>query len=300
MGKDNFFKGRPEQIEIDEYRSSLIRSSLARPENNFYHWLLSTNWQRFIFFVILVYLGANLIFASSYLLCGDGAIKNARAGSLVDSFFFSVQTMATIGYGTMTPVGPLPNTIVTFEAFFGVVYSALTTGLAFARFTRPTAGVRFTRMAVVAIHNGVKTLKFRVANERRSHIIEAQVRLWLITESVSDEGDRYRQSIELNLQRPEIPVFSLTWTLMHALDDMSPLKNLLNSKSANLENWHLLATFTGYHESLANQVYARHVYLPKQIQQDANFVDIVTVLPDGQQIIDFANFEKWSPLIVRG
>ena len=208
--------------------------------------------------------------------------------------------MATIGYGTMTPVGPLPNTIVTFEAFFGVVYSALTTGLAFARFTRPTAGVRFTRMAVVAIHNGVKTLKFRVANERRSHIIEAQVRLWLITESVSDEGDRYRQSIELNLQRPEIPVFSLTWTLMHALDDMSPLKNLLNSKSANLENWHLLATFTGYHESLANQVYARHVYLPKQIQQDANFVDIVTVLPDGQQIIDFANFEKWSPLIVRG
>lgn len=302
MGKDNFFSGRPEQIQVEEYRSSLIRSAIARPENNFYHWLLSTSWLKFLLLVVLTYVFANLLFAAAYLVCGEGAITNAEPGSLLDAFFFSIQTMATIGYGRMTPVGHWPNLIVAFEAFFGIVYSALTTGLAFARFTRPTAGVRFTKMAVVGLHNGVPTLKFRVANERKSHIVEAQVRLWLIAESNTSEGERFRQSVELKLHRAESPVFSLTWTLMHSVDDESPLKAFFDAllEDSGKTNWHLLVTFTGYHESLANQVYARHVYLPKQIQHDANFVDIVSVLPDGRHVIDFANFEKWTPSIVRG
>ena len=241
----------------------------------------------------MVYLGTNLLFAFAYLWCGDGAITNAQPGSLLDVFFFSVQTMATIGYGRMTPVGHWPNGIVTFEAFFGIVYSALTTGLAFARFTRPTAGVRFSKVAIVGNHDGIKTLKFRVLNERSSHIVEAQLRLWLIAESMTVEGERYRRSVELPLHRAESPVFSLTWTAMHSLDESSPLAECL-AQSSN-QQWHLLITFTGYHESLANQVYARHVYVPKDIQQNATFMDIVTVLPDGGRVIELANFEKWIP-----
>ena len=244
--------------------------------------------------VVFVYLGTNLIFAFAYIACGDGAITNARPGSLLDVFFFSVQTMATIGYGRMTPVGSWPNAIVTFEAFFGIVYSALTTGLAFARFTRPTAGIRFSKVAVVGNHDGIKTLKFRVANDRSSHIVEAQLRLWLIAESMTSEGERYRRSVELQLHRSESPVFSLTWTAMHSVDEASPLKDFLGKAELN-GHWHLLITFTGYHESLANQVYARHVYLPRDVQQNATFVDIVTVSPDGGRIIDLANFEKWVP-----
>ncbi len=284
---------RPERINLDEYRASLTRSSLARPENDFYHWLLGTSWTSFLLLVIAVYLGANLLFAIAYLACGDGAITNAEPGALLDVFFFSVQTMATIGYGRMTPVGHWPNGIVTFEAFFGIVYSALTTGLAFARFTRPTAGVRFSKVAVVGSHNGVATLKFRVLNERSSHIVEAQLRLWLIAESLTAEGERYRRSIELPLHRAESPVFSLTWTAMHSLDETSALTECLAQKGN--QQWHLLITFTGYHESLANQVYARHVYVPRDVQRDAMFVDIVTVLPDGGRVIDLANFEKWVP-----
>ena len=288
------FNGRPARINLDEYRATLSRSELARPENNFYHWLLGASWTSFLLLVIFVYLATNLLFAIAYIACGDGAITNTKPGSLLDVFFFSVQTMATIGYGQMTPVGSWPNAIVTFEAFFGIVYSALTTGLAFARFTRPTAGVRFSKVAVVGSHDGVQTFKFRVANDRSSHIVEAQLRLWLIAESTTKEGESYRRSVELPLHRSESPVFSLTWTAMHSVDETSPLKEYLGKRAIERQ-WHLLITFTGYHESLANQVYARHVYLPQDVQQNATFVDIVTVLPDGDRVIDLTNFDKWVP-----
>ena len=298
MAKDKF-SGTPELIQIEEYRSNLMVTELVRPENNFYHWLLSTSWTQFMTLVIFVYLSANLLFAVGYLLCGEGAITHAEPGSLIDAFFFSVQTMATIGYGRMTPVGYGPNAIVTFEAFFGIVYSALTTGLAFARFTRPTAGVRFSKVAVVGMHDGVKTLKFRVANERKSHIVEAQMRLWLVSETMTAEGERYRQSVELALERSESPVFSLTWTLMHSIDEHSALAHFLHAvdNPEIADRWHLLVTFTGYHENLANQVYARHIYLPKNVQQDATFVDTVKVLSNGKRVIDLTNFEKWIPSI---
>ena len=291
-----FLNRRPARIDLDEYRATLTRSEMARPENNFYHWLLGTSWYSFMLLVIMVYLGANLLFAFAYLACGDGAITHAQPGSLVDVFFFSVQTMATIGYGRMTPVGNWPNAIVTFEAFFGIVYSALTTGLAFARFTRPTAGVRFSKVAVIGKHNGIKTLKFRVANDRSSHIVEAQLRLWLIAESMTSEGERYRRSVELPLHRSESPVFSLTWMAMHSIDETSALNEYLGNAALE-RHWHLLITFTGYHESLANQVYARHVYLPKDLQQNAAFIDIVTDSSDGGRIIDLSNFEKWTPIV---
>ena len=289
-----FFNHRPVRINLDEYRATLSRSEMARPENDFYHWLLGTTWLKFLLLVILVYLGTNLLFALAYLACGPGAISNTNPNSLIEVFFFSVQTMATIGYGRMTPIGTWPNAIVTFEAFFGIVYSALTTGLAFARFTRPTAGVRFSKVAVVGNHDGVKTFKFRVANDRSSHIVEAQLRLWLIAESMTSEGERYRRSVELQLHRSESPVFSLTWTAMHSVDENSALLEYLG-KAAIERQWHLLITFTGYHESLANQVYARHVYLPRDVQQNASFVDIVSVLPDGGRVIDLTNFDKWIP-----
>ena len=292
---DEFHFGhRNERINLEEYRATLTRSALARPENNFYHWLLGTTWTRFLLLVVFVYLGTNFLFALAYLGCGAGAITNTEPNSLADLFFFSAQTMSTIGYGQMTPVGHWPNSIVTFEAFFGIVYSALTTGLAFARFTRPTAGVRFSKVAVIGKHNGVKSFKFRVVNDRSSHIVEAQLRLWLISENMTSEGERYHRSIELPLRRSESPVFSITWTVMHSLDESSPLLERLNEGSAN-EQWHLLVTFTGYHESLANQVYARHVYLPHDVQQNSTFVDIVTVSPNGERVIDLTNFEKWAP-----
>jgi inward rectifier potassium channel len=149
------------------------------------------------------------------------------------------------------------------------------------------------------MHDGVRTLKFRVANERKSHIVGAQMRLWLVSETMTAEGERYRQSVELVLERSESPVFSLTWTLMHRVDEHSPLSAFLNAldNPEIADRWHLLVTFTGYHENLANQVYARHIYLPDHVQQNATFVDTVKVLSNGKRVIDLTNFEKWIPSI---
>jgi inward rectifier potassium channel len=198
--------------------------------------------------------------------------------------------MATIGYGQMIPVGFLPNAIVSFEAFFGIVFSALTTGLAFARFTRPTAGVRFSKTALIGLHDGQKVLRFRLGNLRSSNIVEAQLSLWLILDRMNQEKDFYREIIQLPLDRNETPLFSFSWTAFHELNEKSPLIDIINNP--NQKNWHLLVTFTGYHESFANQVYARHVYLPSQIHHNANFMDLVKTTSDGSKKISMENFEK--------
>lgn len=172
-----FFSKKNLEVDLEKYRSELIKPTIPKFESNLYHWLLSTNWQTFFLLVVLVYLSTNFLFAIAYYACGPSSVSNARPNSLIDLFFFSVQTMATIGYGQMTPIGVLPNSIVSLEAFFGIVFSALTTGLAFARFTRPTAGIRFSKTALVGLHDGKKVLRFRLGNLRSSNIVEAQLSL---------------------------------------------------------------------------------------------------------------------------
>lgn len=290
MRENGLFKGKNQAIDLAKYRSDSIKPLQPKFESNLYHGLLSTSWAHFFVLVVTIYFFSNLVFASAYFLCGPGSVTNARFNHLTDLFFFSVQTMATIGYGQMTPVGLWPNAIVSFEAFFGIVFSALTTGLAFARFTRPTAGVKFSKMALIGLHNGEKVLRFRVANLRSSNIIEAQLNFWLMIDRVNKENDFYREVIQLPLDHSETPVFTLMWTALHHLNENSPLLKILNDPTE--KNWHLLVTFTGYHESFANQVYARHVYIPSHIHQNASFMDLVKTHQDGSKQILLDNFEK--------
>lgn len=289
VGK-RFFSKKHLEVDLEKYRSELIKPTIPKFESNLYHWLLSTNWQMFFLLVVVVYLSSNFLFAVAYYACGPGSVSNARPDSLIDLFFFSVQTMATIGYGQMTPIGTLPNSIVSLEAFFGIVFSALTTGLAFARFTRPTAGVRFSKTALVGLHDGKKVLRFRLGNLRSSNIVEAQLSLWLVIDRLNQEKEFYREIVELKLDRNETPLFSFSWTAFHQLSENSPLTEII--KNPDQKNWHLLVTFTGYHESFANQVYARHVYVPSQILHNANFVELLTTTSDGSKSISMENFEK--------
>jgi len=290
MSGNRFFSKEHLEIDLEKYHSELTSPSTPKFEGNLYHWLLSTKWQAFFISVVLVYLASNWVFALAYYFCGPGAVTNARPDSLFDLFFFSVQTMATIGYGQMIPVGFVPNSIVSFEAFFGIVFSALTTGLAFARFTRPTAGVRFSRVALVGIHDGKKVLRFRLGNLRSTNIVEAQLSLWLVLDRINQEKEFYREIVLLPLDRNETPLFSFSWTAFHPLNENSPLLDIINHPDQ--KKWHLLVTFTGYHESFANQVYARHVYLPSQIHHNANFMDLTRIAHDGSKRISMENFEK--------
>ena len=179
-----------------------------------YHYLLVLPWSAFIAGFFLVYFGLNLIFAALYLL-GDGAVANARPVVFADVFFFSVETLSTIGYGQMSPATFYGNALMTIEATTGVMPVAVAAGLMFARFSRPTARVVFSKVAVVGPFNGVPTLSLRLANERRNQILEAQVSLTLVRDEQTGEGHWIRRFYDLNLARQRSPIFAMTF---HASD----------------------------------------------------------------------------------
>ncbi len=176
-----------------------------------YHLLLTISWFGFITFIVFSYLATNALFALLYLAGGD-CIKDARPDSFLDKFFFSVQTLASIGYGDMYPTTLYANSIVTIEAMVGLMGIAILTGLAFARFSRPTARVLFSHVAVIVPEDGVPMLKFRTANQRRNQILEAQLRVYLMRDEISAGGQFMRRIYDLKLVRSQTPALrSVGW-----------------------------------------------------------------------------------------
>ena len=258
-----------------------------------YHALLTVPWPGFFAIISVLYLIANGLFAALYLACGD-VIENARPGSFVDAFFFSIQTMATIGYGKLIPIGPAANALVAIEALVGMLGMAVAAGLMFARITRPNAGVLFSSRVVVTSFDGRPTLMFRLANKRSAQIVEAEVDLVLVRNEINDEGMVFRRFHDLKLARSRSPVFSLTWTVIHAIDHYSPLYGE-TAETLSASTSEILVLLSGHHEGFAQTVHARHVYSPEEIVWGGNFVDVFTVLPDGRRALDLDRFHDVEP-----
>lgn len=259
-----------------------------------YHWLLTISWTQFLVVIAIVYVTANILFALAYLAGGDG-IENARSGSFFDAFFFSVQTMASIGYGAMYPRTTYANIIVTIEALAGLMGLAMGTGLMFARFSRPTARVLFSRVAVITSYNGLPTLMFRAANERHNQILEAQVKVTMLRDEVTSEGEAMRRFHDLKLVRSETSIFALTWTVMHVIDKSSPFYGMTPESLAQ-ENLELIVTLTGLDETVSQTINARHSFIAKEILWNMRFVDILSVMPDGSRCIDYSRFHDVVPM----
>jgi len=253
-----------------------------------YHLMLTMPWTWFFGVQAIGYLIFNAIFALLYL-AQPGSVANAKSGSFADAFFFSVQTMATIGYGVMAPATLYANIMVTVESLLGMVAFAVAAGLIFARFSRPTARVLFSRVAVVTPFNGVPTLMFRCANERRNQIFEAQVHVDFARQETSAEGLNLRRSYELELSRDRNPQFSLSWTVMHPIDAESPLygidPDLLAAQEASI-----VVTLTGTDESLSQTVFARASYRADEILWGRKFVDILSETEEGDTQVDYRRF----------
>ena len=235
-----------------------------------------------------------MIFAALYLL-GDGAVSNARPGVFADVFFFSVETLSTIGYGQMSPATFYGNALMTIEATTGVMLVAVAAGLMFARFSRPTARVVFSKVAVVGPFNGVPTLSLRLANERRNQILEAQVSLTLVRDEQTGEGDWIRRFYDLNLARQRSPIFAMTFTVMHPIDANSPLRNATPSSMA-AEGAEVVVTVTGIDETTSQTIHARTSYLAGEISWNRRFADVFTQTPDGRLAIDYRRFHDTTPL----
>lgn len=275
---------------FDVIRKGLLHSHWRDP----YHLIITLDWPRFIGLTVVSYVAINALFALLYLLQAD-SIKNARPGSFLDAFFFSVQTMATIGYGAMYPQTNYANLLVSLEALVGLMGVAMGTGVAFARFSRPTARVLFSRVAVIAPLNGIPTLMFRVANERRNQILEAQLGVSLLRNEITQEGEFMRRFYDLKLIRNQTRNFSLTWTAMHQIDESSPLYGETLESMTEAET-DIVVTLIGFDETVAQTLHARHYYLTDEILWNMRFVDIFSTKSDGRRVIDYSRFHDVTPV----
>lgn len=236
----------------------------------------------------------NGLFALAYLAGGD-CIANARPGSFKDAFYFSVQTMATIGYGAMYPRTDYANTIVAIEAFFGLWGVAMVTGLAFSRFSRPTARVIFSHIATIAPFNGVPTLMYRTGNQRFNQILEAQQRATLIRDEVTSEGEFMRRFYDLQLVRSQSPIFALSWTVMHVINESSPLYQV-TAKDLSECQAEIVITLTGIDDTVSQTIHARHSFVAAEIMWNMRFIDIISRTPDGGRVVDYTRFHDVKPV----
>jgi inward rectifier potassium channel len=235
-----------------------------------------------------VYLAINAIFGALYMVV-PGSITNARPDSFLDAFFFSVQTLSTVGFGDKAPHGLYADSMVTLEAFIGVINIAVTTGLVFARVSRPTARVLFSQVATVTRFNGVPTLMFRAANKRGNQVLEAQVAVNLARQVVTAEGHVMRAFFDLPVVRSRSPLFLLSWTVMHQIDEQSPLFGT-TSETLRADGAEIIVVLSGVDETFAQRIHSRHAYSADQIMWDRQFVDILSVTSDGQRSIDYRRF----------
>jgi len=267
----------------------VIALGLRRPWfGDLYHRILTVGWLTFLAVSLAFYLLINTLFALLYLL-QPGSINNAPAGGFIDAFFFSVETIATIGYGVMSPATIYANLVMTVESATGLLLVALTTGLVFARFSRPTARVLFSRVAVVGPHNGKRTLTVRIANQRQNQMLAAQVSMTLVRDERTSEGELRRRFYDLKLLRDSSPVFALSFSVMHEIEEDSPLRGGGPEVLAEF-NAELLVTASGIDETLVQRVNARTSYLPSEILWDHRFVDIMGWTEDGRRAIDYSRF----------
>ena len=271
-----------------------IVEMLEHPCSDLYHWLLVISWAKFLCLISLFYLLINILFAFAYITAGDG-IANAEPGSFSDAFFFSVQSMSTIGYGAMYPQTIYAQILVTVEVLVGLLLVAMGTGLMFARFANVKARVLFSNVAVVCPFHGLPTFMFRVANQRDNRIIEARIRMSLLKNEISPDGHNLRRFYDLKLLRSHSPSFRLSWQVMHPIDEDSPFFGETPASLAELDG-EILVTLTGLDETFSQTIHARHAYSCRDILWSMRFVDILYQTENGRYIVDYENFHNVIPL----
>ena len=255
-----------------------------------YHALLTMPIAAFIGVMGGAFLAVNLLFAALYHLDPHG-LSGARPGNFADDFFFSVQTLGTLGYGAIAPASLYCNLLVTVEIFVGLFQLAIATGLMFARVSRPTARIMFSDVAVITEFDGCPTLMFRAANRRRNRIVEAEVSVSLLTDDLTADGHRLRSFRDLPVTRARSPLFVLSWQVMHRIDAASPLFGE-TAQSLAAKFGEIVVVMRGLDETFSSTIHARASYLPDEIVWNRKLVDIFSRDDDGRRVIDFTHFHS--------
>jgi inward rectifier potassium channel len=253
-----------------------------------YHWLLTMSWTLFYSILALAYVVINLVFGCAYFLCGPGSLTGETAATaqeyFFESFFFSVQTLATIGYGSISPHGMTANVIVAVEALTGLLSVALATGLLFARFSRPTAKILFSRNAVIAPFREGTAFEFRIINERSNQLTEVAANV-VYSRMEMHNGKRTRKYHPLQLEREKVMFFPLHWTIVHPIDEHSPLHGVTAAEMAS-EEAEVMILLSAIDETFSQAVHTRSSYRFDEIIYGAKFADMFHTSANGKLSVD--------------
>lgn len=272
------------------HRKMVIHNSNLHPFRELYHLSLTTSWTRFFIASALVFVLLNVVFAVLYMFDTDG-LANISPTNLLGAFFFSVETLATVGYGDMHPTSVYVHTVATVEMFVGTFGTAMLTGLVFARFSKPRSRIMFADSPVISMLDGKPTLMIRTANARQNFIVGASAKLYVMLTQTTSEGQRFRRIYDLNLVRVDQPMFFIGWTVMHTIDESSPI---FGKTAADLKvsDALLVLNMQGLDESTAQLMQARQLYSHDAIKWQHNYVDITYSDADGTSHIDYSMFHE--------
>jgi inward rectifier potassium channel len=239
-----------------------------------YHYLLTISWPKFFGIIVAAYLGANAVFALIYVSLGDGALDGVHAkqiaGRFTEAFFFSVHTLATIGYGTIAPANLLANVVVTLETLIGLVGVAVMAGISFARFSRPVANIVFSRNAIIAPYRGGRAFMFRIINHRSNQLVDLEAKVLLSRRKRDGATTSDREFLNLPLERESVVFFPLAWTIVHPIDDASPLANWTGEELVECDA-EFLILLNGFDETFSQTVHTRSSYKAGEIVWGARF-----------------------------
>jgi len=284
--------GKAARVRIGAYafeKKGVSRFDLRDP----YHLAVALSWPQFLAALLALYLLVNVVFATLFWLI-PGSVANARPDRPLDDFFFSIETLATVGYGQMYPATLYGHVIASTEIACGLAFTAILTGLTFVRFSRPRAKLVFAANPVVAVHNGKPTLMVRIGNGRAAPLMDATAKLNVMLFETTAEGNVFRRVQELRLLRAHLPVFPLTWTLMHVLDERSPLYGYNESRAIERDVRTFL-TLEARDPTLATMVHDLHTYAPEDIRFGMRYADAVTLTEDGIPVADLTKISVLEP-----
>ncbi|HMU61231.1 MAG TPA: ion channel [Gemmatimonadales bacterium] len=240
-----------------------------------YHTLVTTTWTRFLGLVTLGYVAANVLFAAAYFTLGPMALHGPATATplqyLLQCFFFSVQTLATIGYGVVSPATLTANLIVAVESVAGLVGFAVVSGIAFARFARPVGRFMFSELAVIAPYQEGMALMFRTTNARQNQMLDVHARVLMVRRT--EDGRPGREYHELALERAHVAFFPLVWTVVHPINETSPLwgEDAASLRACEPE---FIVLVSGVDETFSQTVFARTSYRGDEVEFGARFVDV--------------------------
>lgn len=255
-----------------------------------YHWILSLRWPSFAALVLGFYAVVNLVFAAAYM-ARPGCVAEMPPGSFLDALFFSVETLATVGYGHMYPATLYGHLVATLEILVGIFWMAVITGVIFVRFSRPASSIAFSKSAVITQFDGQTTLMLRVANLRHQSMVEAEFRMMLLRNEPLKEGDYIRRFHMLKLTFDRLIMFPVALTLRHVIDETSPLYGM-TAEDFERSDTRLMASVVCVDSVIHSPVQSQHDYSWRDIHFGKRFVEIYTDMGNGKLTVDYGRLDE--------